>query len=249
MPATAATYQTDLSDRPHRLARVHRRAARQRRGAGRLDPVADGEHRRRSASAPATRRSRSRWATTRRLRRPVGLSFTGTAGDDAKLLGFALRLRARGASSARTPSEINPQTWHCVAPVVYIPRTCGPGELSAPEPLPNVKTLPVGGTVPATLSLTLGAPATFGAFAPGVATEYTASTTANVISTAGDAPLTVSDPGHLMNGAFSAARAAAGDRPAEELRRAGLQRPGDDRLQARRSARATRCAPGPTPRR
>ena len=42
---------------------------------------------------------------------------------------------------------------------------------------------PVGGTVPATLSLTLGAPASFGAFTPGVAREYTASTTANVIST------------------------------------------------------------------
>ena len=62
---------------------------------------------------------------------------------------------------------------------------------------------PVGGTVPATLSLTLGAPATFGAFTPGVAKEYTTASTANVISTAGDAALTVSDPGHLTNGAFS----------------------------------------------
>jgi hypothetical protein len=62
---------------------------------------------------------------------------------------------------------------------------------------------PVGGTVPATLSLTLGAPATFGAFTPGVAKEYTTTSTANVISTAGDAALTVSDPGHLTNGAFS----------------------------------------------
>ena len=33
--------------------------------------------------------------------------------------------------------------------------------------------------------------------------EYTASTTANVISTALDATLTVSDPGHLMNGTFA----------------------------------------------
>ena len=61
--------------------------------------------------------------------------------------------------------------------------------------------------MPATLSLTLGAPATFGAFTPGVAREYTASTTANVISTAGDATLTVTDPsrppGHLVNGSFS----------------------------------------------
>ena len=67
---------------------------------------------------------------------------------------------------------------------------------------------PVGGTVPATLSLTLGTPASFGAFVPGVARVYTASTTANVISTAGDAALTVSDPssnapGRLVNGAFS----------------------------------------------
>jgi hypothetical protein len=60
-----------------------------------------------------------------------------------------------------------------------------------------------GGTVPATLSLTLGAPATFGAFTPGVTRDYTASTTANVISTAADAALTVSDPGHLTNGAFA----------------------------------------------
>ncbi len=60
-----------------------------------------------------------------------------------------------------------------------------------------------GGTVPATLALTLGAPATFGTFTPGMEKEYTASMTANVISTAGDAALTVSDPGHLTNGAFS----------------------------------------------
>jgi X-Pro dipeptidyl-peptidase len=62
---------------------------------------------------------------------------------------------------------------------------------------------PVSGTVPATLSLTLGAAASFGAFTPGTAKDYTASTTAGVISTAGNAALTVSDPGHLMNGTFA----------------------------------------------
>jgi X-Pro dipeptidyl-peptidase len=62
---------------------------------------------------------------------------------------------------------------------------------------------PVGGSVPATLALTLGAPATFGAFTPGLAKDYTANTTANVLSTAGDAALTVADPGRLMNGTFS----------------------------------------------
>jgi hypothetical protein len=65
----------------------------------------------------------------------------------------------------------------------------------------------VGGTVPATLSLTVGSAPSFGAFQPGVARTYTTSTTANVISTAGDAALTVSDPsslhtGHLVNGVF-----------------------------------------------
>jgi glyoxylase-like metal-dependent hydrolase (beta-lactamase superfamily II) len=66
----------------------------------------------------------------------------------------------------------------------------------------------VGGSVPATLSLTLGTPASFEAFTPGVARDYTASTTATVISTAGDATLSVADPssantGHLVNGAFA----------------------------------------------
>jgi sugar phosphate isomerase/epimerase len=60
----------------------------------------------------------------------------------------------------------------------------------------------VGGTVPATLSLTLGAPATFGAFTPGVQNDYSAQTTATVTSTAGDATLTA-DGGRLTNGAFS----------------------------------------------
>ncbi len=60
-----------------------------------------------------------------------------------------------------------------------------------------------GGTVPATLSLTLGSSASFGAFTPGVDHTYTANTTADVVSTAGDAALSVSDPGHLTNGAFS----------------------------------------------
>jgi hypothetical protein len=66
----------------------------------------------------------------------------------------------------------------------------------------------IGGSVPATLSLSLGTPAAFGAFTPGVAKTYDASTTANVISTAGDATLSAADlsstaTGHLVNGTFS----------------------------------------------
>jgi hypothetical protein len=67
----------------------------------------------------------------------------------------------------------------------------------------------VGGTVPATLSLSLGSvPATFAPFIPGRAADYFATTTANVISTAGDAALSVADPssnatGRLVNGSFA----------------------------------------------
>jgi hypothetical protein len=64
-----------------------------------------------------------------------------------------------------------------------------------------------GGTVPATLALTLGPAVQFGALTPGVTKTYTASTTATVISTAGDATLSIADPatvgnGHLVNGTF-----------------------------------------------
>jgi hypothetical protein len=74
----------------------------------------------------------------------------------------------------------------------------------------------VSGNVPATLSLTLGTPASFGAFTPGIDKTYTASTTANVISTAGDGTLSVSDPsstatGHLVNGTFSLPQALQAD--------------------------------------
>jgi enterochelin esterase-like enzyme len=61
----------------------------------------------------------------------------------------------------------------------------------------------VSGSVPATLALSLAGPASFGAFTPGVAKDYVAATTASVTSTAGDAALSVSDPGHLANGAFT----------------------------------------------
>jgi hypothetical protein len=64
-------------------------------------------------------------------------------------------------------------------------------------------TTTVGGNVPATLSLTLAGPASFGPFTPGVDKSYTAVTSAKVISSAADAALSVSDPGHLANGAFS----------------------------------------------
>ena len=61
--------------------------------------------------------------------------------------------------------------------------------------------------MPATLSLSIGPPAQFPAFTPGVGQTYETSTTGSVISTAGDAVLSVADPssqntGHLVNGSF-----------------------------------------------
>ena len=104
----------------------------------------------------------------------------------------------------------------------------------------------VGGTVPATLALTLGAPASFGPFTPGVAKDYFATTTATVTSTAGDATLTVADPsshGHRPPGQrrLLAPAAAAGLgrdrrhlRAGRRLLRAdhaeGLERPDVQRL-------------------
>jgi hypothetical protein len=75
--------------------------------------------------------------------------------------------------------------------------------------VPNV---PVSGTVPATLALTLGATPTFGGFTPGVTRTYETSSFATVTSSAGDATLSVVDPsatapGHLVNGAFTLAQA------------------------------------------
>ncbi len=67
-----------------------------------------------------------------------------------------------------------------------------------------------GAAVAPTLALSLGSAPTFPNFVPGVAATYTASTLANVVTTAGDGVLSVSDPssnatGRLVNGAFSLA--------------------------------------------
>jgi amidase len=113
---------------------------------------------------------------------PINLQLQGKAFDDLKLMGFAYAFEAKAKGRVAPPTDVTP-----VLP--YATSTGGT----------------IGGTVPATLSLTLGAPASFGAFTPGVAKEYTAASTATVLSTAGDATLTVSEPGFMTNGAFSLA--------------------------------------------
>ena len=66
----------------------------------------------------------------------------------------------------------------------------------------------------------------------GRAKDYTASTTANVISTAGDATLTVADPsdatGHLVNGTFSLPSAAAQARRSSQVDAATAPRVSND---------------------
>jgi hypothetical protein len=108
----------------------------------------------------------------------------GVSTDDTQLWGFGLENIADRATRATLIRE-------GLGTFGVNPYTSAPGTVT--------------GLVPATLSLTLGAPASFGAFVPAATREYTASTSANVISSAGDAALTVSDPGHLTNGAFSLA--------------------------------------------
>ena len=58
-----------------------------------------------------------------------------------------------------------------------------------------------------TLALSLAPAATLGTFQPGVTQNYDTAVTATVLSSAGDASLSVSDPsatapGHLVNGSF-----------------------------------------------
>ena len=87
--------------------------------------------------------------------------------------------------------------------------TGSPGAIAARLQVPVGA--PVTGVVPAQLSLSLGAPATFTPFTAGVARDYLAETTATVISTAGDAAMSVADlsgtfPGRLVNGTFALAQ-------------------------------------------
>ncbi len=93
------------------------------------------------------------------------------------------------------------------------------GATGSPGTIKTIESPPadggVVGTVPAQLSVLLGGPATFAPFIAGVERDYAASTTATVISTAGDATLSVADnsavaTGHLLNGTFALPSALQG---------------------------------------
>jgi hypothetical protein len=139
------------------------------------------------------------------------ISGTGVPGDTVTV--------SAGGAVVCTATVGSDGTWSCTSSTALAggavatltatqaDRTGNSSAVSAPVaitvPLTSTSsTGTVSGTAPATLALSLGA-ASFGAFTPGVDATYTASTTADVISTASDAALSVSMPGHLANGAFS----------------------------------------------
>jgi amidase len=115
---------------------------------------------------------------------PAGVQFLALPFDEQKL--FTIGAAYEAATRAR------------VAPPAFGP---------VPQTAIVAATASVAGTVPATLGLTVGG-GTLGSFAPGVTREYTTALAADVVSTAGDAALNVTDPsgvapGHLVNGAFA----------------------------------------------
>jgi len=112
-------------------------------------------------------------------------------------------LAASGAPKALSNLGVNPRFTFPGSSVTVIKLVGALGDPANPPTSVTPDPITVGGSVPATLSLTLGATPEFPAFTPGVTKDYEASTTATVTSTAGDAALTVSDPGHLTNGSFS----------------------------------------------
>ena len=98
-----------------------------------------------------------------------------------------------------------------------------------------------GGTVPATLSLTLGTPAAFGAVHPGRRAQTTSpATTANVISTAGDATLTSPTRARRTPASSSTARSRCRRRCRPTATQPGRHRLGRSPRSAARRARR-RC--------
>jgi hypothetical protein len=129
---------------------------------------------------------------------PVNASYTCTDTD-----GIASCVGTVASGAAINTTDIGPKTFTVTA-------TDSLGNTSQQTVNYNVVTStggPVGGDTPATLQLTLGAAPVFSPFVPGMNQSYTASTTAQVLSTAANAALSVADAssqntGHLVNGTY-----------------------------------------------
>ena len=141
-------------------------------------------------------------AVTLAFRQSIGANEALRTGTYAKQLTFTLSTTDGLCSLSLTlvvGSGPSSETANCGSP---------PDTVIAEATPAAEATTSVVGSVPATFSLTLGTPASFGAFTPCVTRTYLAGSSANLISTAGDATLTVHDAstvatGHLVNGAFS----------------------------------------------
>ncbi|MDA0183127.1 alpha/beta hydrolase-fold protein [Solirubrobacter phytolaccae] len=162
-----------------------------------------------NVSLPDNQWTRWGWSVGFDSARP--LAWTTLARADAT--GFTLT--GKGAATVKTPAGLYPAGKQYKANGAAV-TAAQDGSLTIPVDLGTGSTVAVfvgalstelpgtvGGTVPATLSLTLGAPATFGTFTPGVEQDYTATTDVTVTSTAGDAALSATPAGKLTNGAFS----------------------------------------------
>jgi PKD repeat protein len=143
---------------------------------------------------------------------PVTVQFAATASDpDGTALTYAWDLDGNGTVDS---TQQNPTFRYTTAGTYVAKVTVSDGELTTSKTVSVTVTgastsTPgdISGEVPGTLSVSLGAPAVFAPFTPGVPGDSAASTTATVISTAADATLTVADAsatatGHLVNGTF-----------------------------------------------
>jgi hypothetical protein len=145
--------------------------------------------------------------------RPVTLTLTG---QDNNPTGLVLEYRVNGGAwnTYTSPVTVSAQGEH----VIEYRATDAAGNVSEI----GSKTVKITattsqtnhdivGSVPPTLAVALGGQTSLGTFLPGVTREYTASTVAQVTSTAGDATLTVVDPsttntGKLVNGTHALAQ-------------------------------------------
>ena len=159
---------------------------------------------------------------------PINLQLLGRAWDDDKLVGmaYAFSLLADKDGKGHVAATTAP-------PLTYVNETTGS----------------VGGTVPATLSLDPRRTGHVRRVHAGRREGVHGATDATIVSTAGDAALTVSEPGTLTNGAVQPAAAAAGRDHAERLGHAGVERAVARSPSSRRSAPMTRCARARTARR
>ncbi len=119
-----------------------------------------------------------------------------------KATGMVLATSPSGAIQEQTPAAPSNGDW-------MVPANQGQlWRISAADITQPQQNSTVGGTVASTLSLAIGSAPSFGTFTPALAADYDTSTTADVLSTASSATLSVADSsatptGHLVNGVYS----------------------------------------------